>query len=223
MRKIGLFGGTFNPIHLGHLRPAEEVCDRFELDQVIFIPSSYPPHKQKEGIISASLRLEMVRLAIADNPRFSVSEVELARQGKSYSIETIEFFRQKFGVEAHLYFILGLDAFLEIHTWKEYSALFSLCHFVVMNRPGFEKSFSREHLPVELSGDFCYDSRKLAYAHVSGFFVYPREITALEISSTQIRESLQKGQSVKYLLPASVEKFINRHRLYRTKDIESAG
>ena len=223
MRKIGLFGGTFNPIHLGHLRPAEEICDSFKLDQVIFIPASYPPHKQKEGIIPAALRLEMVRLAIADNPRFSVSEVELEREGKSYSIETIELFRQKFGTETHLYFILGLDAFLEIHTWKEYSALFGLCHFVVMNRPGFEKTFSSEHLPVELAGDFCYDNQKMGYAHVSGFFVYPREITALDISSTQIREFLQKGQSVKYLLPATVEMFIYRHRLYRTKDIESAG
>jgi len=223
MKKIGLFGGTFNPIHLGHLRPAEEICDDFDLDQVIFIPASCPPHKTKEGIIPAPLRLEMVRLAIADNPRFSLSEVELERKGRSYSIETIEFFRQKFGPEAHLYFILGLDAFLEINTWKEYTALFRLCHFVVMTRPGFEKNFSREHLPVELSGDFCYDDPQMGYAHVSGFFVYPREITALDISSTRIREYLQKGQSVKYLLPAPVEMFIYRNQLYRTKDIESAG
>ena len=223
MKKIGLFGGTFNPIHLGHLRPAEEICDAFNLDRVIFIPAFLPPHKSKEGIIAAPLRLEMVRLAIADNPRFSVSEVELERKGKSYSIETIEFFRRQFGPGDHLYFILGLDAFLEINTWKEFATLFRLCHFVVMTRPGFEKNFSREHLPVELSGEFCYDEPKMGYAHVSGFLVYPREITALDISSTRIREYLQKGKSVKYLLPASVEMFIYRNQLYRTKDIESAG
>ena len=223
MKKIGLFGGTFNPIHLGHLRPAEEICDGFDLDQVIFIPASRPPHKTKDGIIPAPLRLEMVRLAIADNPRFSLSEVELERKGKSYSIETIEFFTRKFGPETYLYFILGLDAFLEINTWKEYAALFGLCHFVVMTRPGFEKNFSREHLPVELSGEFCYDDQKFGYAHVSGFFVYPREITALDISSTRIRDYLQKGQSVKYLLPTPVEMFIYKNKLYRAKEIESAG
>ena len=97
MKKIGLFGGTFNPTHLGHLRSAEEICESFELDQVIFIPASYPPHKDKGDILPASLRAQMVRLAIADNPRFAFSEVELRRPGKSYSVETIAHFRQQFG------------------------------------------------------------------------------------------------------------------------------
>ena len=223
MRKIGLFGGTFNPIHLGHLRPAEEIVEAFDLERVIFIPASYPPHKKKEGMIPASLRAEMVRLAISDNPRFSFSEVELERPGKSYSIETIEHFREKHGSKTHLYFILGLDAFLEIHTWKEYAALFGLCHFIVMTRPGFEKNFSPENLPVELAGDFCYDDQKKGYSHASGFFVYPREITALDISSSRIRADLQEGRSVRYLLPPAVEAFIHKHQLYRIKDVESAG
>jgi len=225
MKKIGLFGGTFNPIHLGHLRPAEEIYEAFGLDQVIFIPASYPPHKKQEGMIPACLRVEMVRLAISDNPRFSLSEVELERPGKSYSIETIEHFRKRHGRETHLYFILGLDAFREINTWKEYAALFGLCHFVVMTRPGFEKKFSREHLPVELAGDFCYDERKCGYVHVSGFFVFPREITALDISSTRIRAFLAEGRSVRYLVPSSVETFIRKNQLYgyRKKEGESAG
>jgi nicotinate-nucleotide adenylyltransferase len=147
--------------------------------------------------------------------------VELERPGTSYSIETIEHFRREFGPETLLYFILGLDAFLEIDTWKDYAGLFRLCHFVVMTRPGFEKKFSPEHLPVELAGHFCYDTRQMGYAHVSGFFVYPREITALDISSTRIRESLASGRSVRYLLPGSVEAFIRRNRLYTTKDVES--
>lgn len=221
MSTIGLFGGTFNPIHMGHLRSAEEIGDSFKLNRVIFIPASHPPHKKKEGMISALQRAEMVRLAISDNPRFSLSEVELHRPGKSYSIETIEHFRRQFGPETQLFFILGLDAFLEINTWKEYGALFDLCHFVVMTRPGFEKNFSREHLPVELAGDFCYDSEKDGFAHRSGFLVYPREITALDISSTRIRDDVQKGQSIKYLLPEAVERYIHYHRLYRTKDIAS--
>ena len=221
MKKIGLFGGTFNPIHLGHLRSAEEIGESFELDEVIFIPASYPPHKNKGEILPASLRSEMVRLAIVDNPRFALSEVELRRPGKSYSVETIGHFRQLFGENTQLYFILGLDAFLEINTWKDYAVLFGLCHFIVMTRPGFEKNFSAEHLPVEVEGDFCYDPRKGGYAHPSGFFIFPREITALDISSTKIRENFQKGLSVKYLLPPSVETFIHKNKLYQAKDNEA--
>ena len=221
MKKIALFGGTFNPIHLGHLRAAEEISDFFGLDRVIFIPSSTPPHKKKEGILSASLRAEMVRLAVSDNPRFAMSEVEIGRPGKSYSVETIEHFRGQFDRGTQLYFIVGLDAFQEIHTWKEYASLFELCHFVVMTRPGLEKKFSPEHLPVELADDFCYDTQKGGYAHTSGFFIYPAEITGLDISSTRIREYLQRGSSIKYLVPPAVEAFITTNHLYRDKDPES--
>ncbi len=223
MKKIGLFGGTFNPTHLGHLRSAEEICESFELDQVIFIPASYPPHKDKGDILPASLRAQMVRLAIADNPRFAFSEVELRRPGKSYSVETITHFRQQFGPDTELYFILGLDAFREINTWKEYAALFALCHFIVMTRPGFEKNFTPEHLPVEMPKDFCYDSQRGGFAHRSGFFVFPKEITALDISSTQIRENIRQHHSVKYLLPEPVEAFIYQNNLYRAKDSEAKG
>jgi nicotinate-nucleotide adenylyltransferase len=223
MKKIGLFGGTFNPIHLGHLRSAEEICESFELDRLIFIPASYPPHKDKGDILPASLRAEMVRLAIADNPRFALSEVELRRAGKSYSVETIAHFRQQFGPGCELYFILGLDAFLEINTWKDYAALFALCHFIVMTRPGFEKNFTPEHLPVEMAADFCYDSSRGGYAHRSGFFVFPKEITALDISSTKIRENIRKHRSVKYLLAEPVAAFIFQNHLYRAKETQAEG
>ena len=214
MKRIGLFGGTFNPIHLGHLRAAEEIRESFKLDQIIFIPASYPPHKKMGAILDAHLRAEMVRLAIAGNPHFFLSGVELKRPGKSYSVETIAHFRRQFGLGVPLFFILGLDAFLEVTTWKEYTALFDLCHFIIMTRPGFEKKFSRKHLPVELAKDFCYDSQKNGYMYPSGFGVFPQEISALEISSTQIREGIRKGRSVKYLLPLPVEEFIRRKKLY---------
>ncbi len=223
MKKIGLFGGTFNPIHLGHLRSAEEICESFELDRLIFIPASYPPHKDKGDILPASWRVEMVRLAIADNPRFALSEVELRRPGKSYSVETITHFRQQFGPGGELFFILGLDAFLEINTWKDYAALFALCHFIVMTRPGFEKNFTPEHLPVEMAGDFCYDAAKGGYAHRAGFSVFPKEITALDISSTKIRENIRKHRSVKYLLPEPVAAYIFQNNLYRTKETQAEG
>ncbi len=223
MKKIGLFGGTFNPIHFGHLRSAEEIYQSFQLDQVIFIPSAHPPHKKVEGIPPASLRAAMVRIAIADNAHFALSEVEVNRQGKSYSVETIGHFRQQFGLQTNLYFILGLDAFLEVNTWKQYTDLFELCHFIVMTRPGFEKNFSPEHLPVDLAGHFCYDEQEAGYIHRSGYGVFPKEITALDISSTKIRRNFQKGLSVKYLLSPAVEEFIYRHNLYQTKDEESVG
>ena len=223
MKKIGLFGGTFNPIHFGHLRSAEEIYESFQLDRIIFIPSAYPPHKKTDGILSASLRVEMAQLALAGNAHFFLSEVELNRQGKSYSVETVGHFRQQFGPQTDLYFILGLDAFLEVNTWKQYPDLFKLCHFIITTRPGFEKKFSAEHLPVELARYFCYDKQKTGYIHRSGYGVFPKEITALDISSTKIRENFQKRRSVKYLLPHAVEEFIYRNKLYHTKDSESVG
>jgi len=222
MKKIGLFGGTFNPIHYGHLRAAEETFEAFGLERVIFIPSCYPPHKETKGLAPASFRAEMVRRAIANNPHFSLSEVEIRRLGRSYSVETITHFRQLFATENDLYFILGLDAFLEIGTWKEYAALFRLCHFLIMNRPGGGKTFSSEHLPVELAANFCYDAKRGGYVNDSGFGVFPLEITALDISATKIRESLRNGRSVKYLLPPAVEDFIYDRKLYQVEDAESA-
>jgi nicotinate-nucleotide adenylyltransferase len=215
MRKIGLFGGTFNPIHYGHLRPAEEIAQRLGLDPVIFIPVSDPPHKGTKDLLPAPQRAEMVRLAIADNPRFSFSDAEIARPGKSYSVETIPRLRRLWGPEAEMYFILGLDAFLEIGTWKDPATLFTLCHFVILTRPGFEKIFTPEHLPVDLAPDFCYDPNQDGYMHRSGFGVFPREITALDISSTQIREIVRRGGSIRYLVPPAVEKFIAAQGFYR--------
>lgn len=215
MKKIGLFGGTFNPIHFGHLRSAEEIYELFALQNVIFIPAADPPHKNKGNIVPAPCRARMVKLAIADNPHFSLSLIELRRKGKSYSIETISYFRRRLGQRGQLYFILGLDAFLEISTWKDYQTLFQLCNFVIMTRPGFEKKFSANYLPVELKNCFCYDKKLRGFIHESGFGVFPREITGMDISSTMIREKVAKGQSIKYLLPAGVEEYIYRHKLYQ--------
>lgn len=220
MKRIGLFGGTFNPIHLGHLRSAEEIYESFNLDKVIFIPAADPPHKKKEEIIPARWRAHMVKIAIRDNPHFALSRAELNRPGKSYAVETIAYFRRRFGGKTLLYFILGLDAFLEISTWKNYRTLFELCNFIIMTRPGFEKKFSPKHLPVELVNSFCYDKFEKAFIHISGFALYPREITGMDISSTKIRERIEKGQSIKYLLPAKVEEFIYRHRLYQRRGTE---
>ena len=194
--RIGIFGGTFNPIHLGHLRAAEEIRERFNLKRIIFIAAAVPPHKTIEGDVSGEHRMEMVRLAISGNPRFSVSDIELKKPGKSYSIGTIEYFRKRYGFDLDLFFILGMDAFLEIGTWKSFQELFSLCHFIVMTRPGFDKPFSATILPTEIADAFAYDEGEDRFIHRDGYSVYLQGITFLDISSTKIREAISKGSSV---------------------------
>jgi nicotinate-nucleotide adenylyltransferase len=212
-RRIGLFGGTFNPIHLGHLRGAEEIWQAFQLEKVIFIPSSVPPHKVTEKVMEAKHRLEMVKLATSDNPHFSTSDVELSRPGRSFSIDTIRFFRERH--EDAFFFIQGGDAFGEIETWKDFQDLFSLCHFIVMARPGSQKNISSSPFPETLIRSFRYDPGERAWIHFSGHRVFFREISFLDISSTKVRELIEKGETARYLIPAEVETYIQKYRLYR--------
>jgi nicotinate-nucleotide adenylyltransferase len=212
-KRIGLFGGTFNPIHLGHLRGAEEIWQAFQLEEVIFIPSSIPPHKVTEKIVGAKHRLEMVKRAISSNPHFSTSDLELSRPGRSFSIDTVRFFQE--GHEDTFFFILGGDAFAEIGTWKDFRNLFSLCHFIVMVRPGSQKNISAPPFPEILIPDFRYDTGEKAWIHHSDHRVYFEEIQFLDISSTKVRELIERGESVKYLIPAEVEAYIQEHGLYR--------
>lgn len=209
-RRVGLFGGTFNPIHLGHLRGAEETREAFGLEEVVFIPAALPPHKVTERILEAHHRLEMVRVATEKNPHFSTSDVELKRSGKSYSIDTIRYFRERH--QSPLFFILGRDAFVEIETWREFQNLFSLCNFVVMTRPGFQQAPSP--LPASLIAAFRYDKEAGAWIHSSGHMLFFKEITFLDISSTKVRELMEKGESVRYLVPQEVEAYIRTHGLY---------
>jgi len=182
----------------------------FHLEEVIFVPSSIPPHKLKGEVIEASHRLEMVRLAVSGNPYFSVSDVEISRPGKSYSIETIKYVLKS--SQDTFFFILGNDAFLEIETWKEFQNLFSLCHFIVMTRPGSQKK--TPPLPRALAPNFRYASKEKAWVHGSGCMLYFKEIFFLDISSTKVRELIEKGRSVRYLIPPEVETYIRKHSLY---------
>jgi nicotinate-nucleotide adenylyltransferase len=211
-KRIGLFGGTFNPIHLGHLRGAEEIREAFGLQQVIFIPAAIPPHKVAEEVIEAKHRLEMVRLATATNPFFSTTDIELSRPEKSYSIDTIRYFRGRH--QEVFFFILGRDAFVEIETWKEFQHLFSLCNFIVMTRPGFQKTLSTSPLPEALVPVFRYDQKVKGWIHTSGHTLHFKEITVLDISSTKVRELIERGGAVRYLVPGEVEAYIQKNRLY---------
>jgi nicotinate-nucleotide adenylyltransferase len=212
-RRIGLFGGTFNPIHMGHLRGAEEIREAFGLQHVIFIPAAIPPHKATEEVIEAKHRLEMVRLATAYNPFFSTTDIELSRPEKSYSIDTVRYFRKQH--PDIFFFILGRDAFMEIETWKEFQHLFSLCNFIVMTRPGFQKTLSTSPLPEALIPVFRYDQEIKGWIHTSGYTLHFKDITVLDISSTKVRELIEKGGSVRYLIPSEVEAYIKKHGLYR--------
>lgn len=209
--RIGILGGTFNPIHLGHLRSAEEVREAQRLDRVLFIPSASPPHKHQDGLASAQHRLAMVRRAVAGNPFFKVSTIEIERSGHSYSVDTLRALRTRMP-RAAFSFIMGIDAFREIDTWKEYQGIFSLCDLVVTSRPPTEESALVDLLPVAVRAEFCYTASQLE--HHTGTRIIFQRISDLEISASAIRDRLVAGLSVRYLLPVAVERYITRHRLY---------
>ncbi|HWH78571.1 MAG TPA: nicotinate-nucleotide adenylyltransferase [Candidatus Binatus sp.] len=212
--KLGIFGGTFDPIHWGHLRSAEEVSETFGLDRIYFIPASIPPHKHGQTQTPARDRLTMVRLAVAHNPRFAVSTAELTRPGVSYSIDTIRSFAKNLQKGDALHFIIGLDAFREIGTWKDFRELFPLCNFIVTSRPGSKENDPLKGTGIAVKKLFCYDFSKHNYRHESGTRVNFIELTDIAISASEIRALVKRGKSIRYLVPASVERYIKRRGLY---------
>ncbi len=218
--RIGLFGGTFNPIHLGHLRAAEEVAERLELERVVFLPSAEPPHKREgaEVIAPARERLAWVRLAVEGNPRFAVDPMELERAGPSYSVDTLRAFEGRSGQEPPV-FLIGLDAFAEIDSWKEPASLFRLASFAVLTRPPLEVRSLEACLPeaarlqLKLSPDGCSARHREADT-----WVRLLTITALEISATDVRARLRAGHSVRYLVPEPVREAMLASGVYTTKE-----
>jgi nicotinate-nucleotide adenylyltransferase len=216
-QKFAILGGTFNPIHYGHLAAAEEVRDRLKLERVLFIPSYLPPHKDEEDMPSAIRRLEMVRLATVGNPHFTVSDMEVKRGGKSYTVDTVGALRTMHP-ETEFYFITGLDSFLEIRTWYQWERLLRLCSFVVLSRPGyrfadlakidFMKGAARELAGLD-SGDLVH-----ALFQPDGFKICMEMIPLYDISSTDIRKRIRESRTVKYHLPESVENYIIINKLY---------
>lgn len=213
-RRIGIVGGTFNPIHLGHLRSAEENREAFDLFRVIFVPAAVPPHKG-ENIIDAKHRYRMVKSAINANRSFTVSDIEIKRGGKSYTIDTLKHYREMVGEAGEIYFIIGLDAFKEIGTWRRFRELFDYSHFVVTDRPDRESKNPKLVIPKGLKGAFKRAADGGGWTHRSGNRLYFQDISALDISSTAIRGLIKKGKSISYLVPESVEKYINKRGLYR--------
>ena len=213
--RIGLLGGTYNPIHMGHLRLAEEVRELFDLKEVHFIPSLIPPHKQEDTIVLAHHRMTMVRLAVDSNPAFVASDIELRRKGPSYTVDTLKHLHQTYGPSLQPYFILGMDAFQEITTWSRYQELFHLSHFVVVSRPGYQRKKIHAILPVEILHEFRYNKKSNEYLHSSGYVTYFRTIHRYEISSSEIRLFVMEGKSIRYLVPDRVKQYIEEEGLYR--------
>ncbi len=221
-RKIALFGGSFDPIHVGHLAVARAAQRRFDLDQVYFIPSGRPPHKHRHILASFPHRFTMVALACADHAHFVASLAEagpdLSGREVYYSIETARHFRHVFHQHGdHIYFILGADSFLEIPTWKEYEALLGACDFIVASRPGFRTEALRLVIPPELLGRPAArgapaDPRAIALRRTT---VHLLDTVTSHVSATEIRRRLHRGQSIRGLVPVRVEEYIGKQALYR--------
>ena len=199
-RKIGIMGGTFDPIHIGHLVTAEAVRIEYNLEKVLFIPAGHPPHKQGSLVTPALHRYIMTVMAIFANAAFIVSAVEMDRPGPSYTIDTVKTLVAQYGEQTDFYFITGADAIGDLPTWNNIEEVLDLCHFVAATRPGCISMID----PI------------IEYFGTKGRQRIHRLTTPeLEISSTDIRERIKKGRSIKYIVPESVEQYIYKEGLYR--------
>jgi nicotinate-nucleotide adenylyltransferase len=219
--RIGLFGGTYNPIHLGHLRAAVEVKEGFSLDEIYLIPCALPPHKKSGHVAGAKDRYEMARIATANTPGVLASDVELKRSGPSYTIDTVLYFKSVFKEDTKLYFILGFDAFLEIDTWKSYKDLFPLIPFIILTRPYTERidpdlrqQKIEDFMKSRISAGYKYDSSQSGFTHLKMEPVFLFDVTPLKISSSAIRSLIKKGRSIRYLVPDEAIAFIKTNGLY---------
>lgn len=215
LKPIGLFGGTFDPIHYGHLRLAQELATGLGLEEVRFVPAGRPPHRESPAV-SAQQRLEMARLAIAGNPLFTLDAREILQEAPSYTVDTLAELRRELGNAQPLCLFMGADAFLGLATWHRWQELFGLAHIVVAHRPGFPQAGWAESMPATLRQEFAQrlqpDARTLREAPHGA--ILAQVITALDISASHIRMSLRAGISPRYLLPDAVLDYIQTHRLY---------
>ena len=211
---IGIFGGTFNPIHYGHLRLAEEMLELAGLQEIRFIPTGTPPHRDMPQV-SAQQRSEMVKLAIVDQPAFVLDEREVKRAAKCYTVDTLRELRAELGEQRPLCLLMGGDAFLQLHTWHEWQQLFELAHIVVGYRPGFTIEERIINAPIELRRH--YQTRLCVaedLAHQPHGKIAVLAIPKLEISATLIRSRIAEQRTIRYLLPNSVADYIHQHHLY---------
>lgn len=223
--RIGIMGGTFDPIHLGHLRAAEEIYWAFGLDRIIFVPAARPPHKEEVVAASAMHRYEMVSLATVFTPYFTVSPIELQREGKSYSVETVREFQRLSGPDTNLYFVVGVDAFLEMSEWREAKELLTLARVIVTARPGWRLDEVEHLLAPEqrrLLGHPTFKYLKVSEVDPERVEEEPAprqvllvEVVSLDIASREIRQLVEEGRSIRHLVPDTVAAYMAKNRLYQ--------
>jgi len=201
MLRVGIIGGTFDPPHYAHLAVAEEARTQLGLEPMVFVPAGQPPHKLGRAITPAHHRLAMLELALASNPHFVISRVDVERPGPAYTADTLALLKEKWGPEAQLYFVIGADSLLEMHTWYHPERIIELAWLAVAPRPGHP--FHLSELEKSLPGI----SRRVQLI----------QVPLLEISSTDLRRRVREGRSVKYYLPEAIEAYIFEQRLYREK------
>lgn len=211
--RVGVFGGSFNPIHLGHLRAAEEDREALGLDLIYFVPAAAPPHKPHAGLAPAEHRLQMVRLATKGNRHFMVSDTEIKRPGQSYTIDTIRYFLSTMRGPSELHLIMGADQFAELNTWREADELVRLCNLAVHTRESGGGE-ARPAVPLATIDYFGYSRVQDHYEHPSGHTLSFVPTTFLPISATIVRHTIAARKSVRYLVPDDVAEYIQRHGLY---------
>ncbi len=198
--RVGILGGTFDPIHLGHLVAAEQARCALKLDRVLFVPAGQPPHKPLAGVSDAVHRVRMVQLAIASNPCFELSLVDVDRPGRSYTVETLEIVRRQLPVGTELYFIAGMDSLQDLIKWREPEKLIRLCKLAIVNRPPYP-AVDLQSLERQLPGI----SGRVEMVRMPGIF----------ISSSDLQERVAAGMSIRYLVPETVERYLYDAGLYR--------
>jgi nicotinate-nucleotide adenylyltransferase len=218
--RLGLLGGSFNPVHNGHLAIARQTREALGLDRVLFIPTSLPPHKPSGSLAPAPDRYEMVRLAIASDPTLAISDVEIRRPGKSYSIDTVRLLQQEYGPQTQLSFLIGLDAFLDFPSWRDPQTLLELCSFVVLSRPGLSfRSLSTVALlpPIPYPSLADLDAGRISRieAQVGTQRLICLKLPPSAVSASDIRARIRQGLPAANLLPPPVESYILQHHLYQ--------
>jgi nicotinate-nucleotide adenylyltransferase len=223
--RLGVMGGTFNPIHYGHLAAANEVSEAFALDTVVFVPAAVPPHKDLAAIIDPRHRLMMAVMATISHPQFAVSPVEIDRPGASYTVDTVAQLKHLYQEQKSIYFIVGIDAFVDIATWRQPDVLLESCHIIVTSRPRHnihdlvpstlrQVSERHPHLTFEPLTDNAGPNGPGFQVRQTSYHIYVQEVSGLDISSTEIRQRVKAGRSIRYLVPDSVDAYIHKYQLY---------
>lgn len=222
IKNIGLFGGTFNPVHFGHLRAVLEVTEGFPLDQCHLVPAAIPPHKAAGDMVEADSRLEMLQMAVSEHPGLQVSDAELMRSGPSYTIDTVRHFKTLFPENARLFLIVGLDAFLELDTWKSYRSLLETVAFIVISRPAHTNKEGlggwqalKDYVSEVLSPEYTVSEGCPVFSHPYFLPIHAFNVTMLDISSSKIRDLIRQGRSARFLVPGKVLDYMIDRGIYR--------